>query len=341
MSTNKCYINFTKIFILSPFSYNQFMKILFDVDKEYDGLTLREVLSRRYMMSRMMIKKIKLYGRLEVNGEHRRVIDRVNAGDSVYAEYNDDSGKLKDESSTGIHIYYEDDWFAVVEKPAGIVTHPSHGHLDDSLLTRLSDISLNPVMRLDRETSGLIAVAKNGYAHNTIVKLGTAKAYAALVYGIYSEDEGIISKPIKRRPGSVMIRDVTDNNDPDGKLSITHYKTLYKDRDRNISLVGFRLETGRCHQIRVHSLSEGHPLIGDGLYGPNSVDNPSDCFPNSVSLDQLMGRQALHAAYLKLFHPISKDEMLFRSSLPEDMRRTLGLSNEACNELLSQLDRLF
>lgn len=341
MSTNNCYILFTRIPILLGISYNRSMKIEFMIDKEFDGMTLRDVLSRKYMMSRMMIKKVKLYGKLEVNGVHRRVIDTVSFGDTVYAEYDDDSGRLKSFTETGIPILYEDDWFAVVDKPAGIVTHPSHDHLDDSLLTLLSDEPLNPVMRLDRETSGLLAIAKNGYAHNTIVKLGTGKAYVAVVYGVFDEEEGIISKPIKRRPGSVMIRDTVPEEDPDGKSSITRYKTLYKAPSGDISLVGYRLLTGRCHQIRVHSLSEGHPLVGDGLYGPNSIDNPSDRFPVSSELDKRIGRQALHAAYLELCHPITKQKMIFRSPMPEDMRKIIGLSSEACDELLGELDGFF
>lgn len=289
-------------------------------------------------MSRIMIKKVKLYGRLEVNGVHRRVIDSVNTGDQVYAEYSDDSGRLRPEEETGIPILYEDDNFAIVDKPAGIVTHPSHNHLDDSLLTRLSDSPLNPVMRLDRETSGLIAVAKNGYAHHTIQRLGTSKYYVAIVYGVFDKPEGTINKPIKRRPGSVMIRDVTDPDDPDGKESITDYKTLYTSLDKDISLVAFKLRTGRCHQIRVHSLSEGHPLVGDGLYGPNSVDNPSEAFPSSVILDKEIGRQALHATRLGICDPFTYERMVFNSPLPEDMRELLGLSAETCNELLGKLD---
>lgn len=292
------------------------MKINYRIEARYDGREIRDILSAEFNMSNNMIKKVKLYGTMEINGVHRRVIDTVNEGDMMYAAYDDDAGDLKKDS--GIKIYYEDEWIAVCEKPAGIVTHPTHGHLDDSLLTRLSDNTLHPVMRLDRETSGIITIAKNGYAHDQMVKYKMNKKYKAIVYGRYDPTEGTIDKPIKRRPNSVMIRDVA----PDGHPSITHYKELQYDEAKNISLVEFVLETGRCHQIRVHSLSEGHPLVGDGLYGPNSVDNPND-IEGSKELDALVGRQALHAYYLKIRHPISGEEMEFESDLPEDMKRLL------------------
>lgn len=292
------------------------MKINYRIEARYDGCEIRDILSTEFNMSNNMIKKVKLYGTMEINGVHRRVIDKVNEGDMMYAAYDDDAGDLKKDS--GIKIYYEDEWIAVCEKPAGIVTHPTHGHLDDSLLTRLSDNTLHPVMRLDRETSGIITIAKNGYAHDQMVKYKMNKKYKAIVYGRYDPTEGTIDKPIKRRPNSVMIRDVA----PDGHPSITHYKELQYDSSKNISLVEFILETGRCHQIRVHSLSEGHPLVGDGLYGPNSIDNPND-IEGSKELDALVGRQALHAYYLKIRHPISGEEMEFESDLPEDMKRLL------------------
>lgn len=312
------------------------MKINYVVEDKYDGYTLRQLLQEKFRMSSVCIKKIKLYGQLDVNGVHTRVIDRCKAQDFVYISYGDSDYNLNSNSS--IPILYEDEWFAVCVKPANMVTHPTHGHLDDSLLTQLSSRSLHPVMRLDRETSGLIVVAKNGFAHNTITQSGIDKKYLAVVYGKYEEDAGTINRPIQRRAGSIMIREIA--NDGDGHPSITHYKSLYYDETRNISLVLFKLETGRCHQIRVHSNFMGHPLVGDGLYGPNSIDNPRSDFPSSKKLDSIIGRQALHCSYLSFFHPMTNERMTFKSMLPNDMRDMFNdLSDESINQLLSQIDR--
>ena len=297
------------------------MKIDYIIEKNYQNCEIRDILAKKFKMSRTMIKKLKLYGKVDVNGVHTRVIDKVNAGDRLECEYEDNSNQLR--RNPGIGILFENDSYAVVDKPANMVTHPGHGHLDDSLLTHLSDSPLHPVMRLDRETSGLIIIAKDGYAHNTLATHGDIiKRYKALTYGKWDEDSGTINMPIARRPGSVMIRDcVTDGT---GRESITHYNVLRYFPDKDVSLVEYRLETGRCHQIRVHSLYMGHPLVGDGLYGPNSIDNPSDRFPQSVELDKEVGRVALHAYSLKFTDPFDNEIREFESPLPADIRTITG-----------------
>lgn len=308
------------------------MKIDFYVTPEYDGRELRNVLENYCHMSHALIKKIKLYGTLDVNGTHRRVIDTVNTGDYVQASYGEDCGEVKKDS--GIKIYYEDEHIVVVEKPNNLVTHPTHNHLDDSLTTRLSDIPMHPVMRLDRETTGIICIAKNGYAHDLVQKSEMNKRYLAVVYGEFDTKSGTINLPIRRRPNSVMIRECAD----DGHPSITYYEVLHYDSINNISLVKYILETGRCHQIRVHSTHIGHPLVGDGLYGPNSIDNPCDKFGNSIELDKKIGRQALHAYYLDFIHPESKKKMVFNSELPKDMLKLFTEeSQKAINELSGQI----
>ena len=297
------------------------MKIDYIIEKTYENHEIRDILEKKFKMSRTMIKKLKLYGRVDVNGVHTRVIDRVCEGDRLICEYEDNSNLLR--RTPGIGILFENDSYAVVDKPANMVTHPGHGHLDDSLLTHLSDHPLHPVMRLDRETSGLIIIAKDGYAHNTLAVHGDIiKRYKALTYGKWDEDFGTINMPIARRPGSVMIRDcVTDGT---GRDSVTHYNVIKYFPDKDVSLVEYRLETGRCHQIRVHSLYMGHPLVGDGLYGPNSIDNPSDRFPQSSELDKTVGRVALHAYSLKFTDPFDNEVREFESPLPADITAITG-----------------
>lgn len=314
------------------------MEFNYVVTSKHDGSALKTVMFSMGM-SRNMIKRIKLYGDLDVNGNHVWVNHIVHTGDLIYARYPDDVGDLN--KTSNIPILYEDKYFAVVSKPAGMVTHPTHGHLDDSLLTVLNSSSnpLHPVMRLDRETSGLMIVAKTGHIHKLFSEQhNISKQYIAAVYGKYEPAEGTINEAIKRRENSVMIRDVAKPDDPLGKPSITHYNEISYDENLDISLIRFKLETGRCHQIRVHSTYMGHPLVGDGLYGPNSTDNPSDKFPLSIELDKKCPRVALHAAYLEFTHPITNETMSF-ASMPSD--EILDLSIKFRDHLTGELKRFF
>jgi 23S rRNA pseudouridine1911/1915/1917 synthase len=296
------------------------------------GRTLKSVMSHELNMSSGMIKRVKLYGIVEVNGIHANVTQVLNESDVIYAFYDDDVGKLNEVPN--IPILYEDDYFAVVDKPTDMVTHPTHGHLDDSLLTKLnsSNHPLHPVMRLDRETSGLVIVAKTGHIHKLFTEQKIKKIYAAAVYGIFEPEEGIIDAAIKRREGSVMIRDACLPEDPGAHECLTLYKTLAKDTGLNISLVQYELKTGRCHQIRVHSTFKGHPLVGDGLYGPCSIDNPSSGYPLAPELDAKCGRLALHARQITFAHPLSGEKMVFESKIPDEI---LGLSPEFVDHFCS------
>ncbi len=315
------------------------MKADLTVTSEYNGSTIRAFLTGKLFMSSTMIKKAKLYGTVEVNGEHQIIKYILHTGDQVHIEYNDDALVSPDPD---IDIIYNCPDYLVVNKPSGMVTHPTHGHLEDSLITRLhADMPLHPVMRLDRETSGLIVIATNGYAHNTLAKYASIeKRYLAAVYGVMTPSSGRIDLPIARREGSVMIR----QPDPNGRECITEYKTVVSDEINNISLVEFRLLTGRCHQIRVHSLSQGHPLIGDGLYGPNSIDNPADeslkeQWGDTISLDSKVGRVALHAYYLRFNDKLSDktEERTFVCDLPDDIRNLFSeRSLVRIDEFLSQ-----
>ncbi len=298
------------------------------------GRTLKSVMSHELNMSSTMIKRIKLYGTLEVNGVHATVKHILSENDIIYASYDDDVGALN--KVPEIPVLYEDEYFAVVNKPSGMVTHPTHGHLDDSLLTALnpSGHPLHPVMRLDRETSGLVIVAKTGHIHKLFTEQKIRKIYNAAVFGYLEPQEGSIDLPIRRRVGSVMIRDVCDINDEGAHDCLTLYKTLAYDEDLNISLIEYELKTGRCHQIRVHSTYSGHPLVGDGLYGPCSIDNPSDAYPMAEDIDKRCGRLALHAKRISFTHPVTGEEMSFDSDLPEQIK---GLSTKFLDHLSGKL----
>jgi len=295
------------------------MKHEYFVESEYNGCEIQQIMRRKFKMSATWVKRVKLYGTVEQNGVHARVKDRVQTGDRLYFEYEDNSADLK--CPPNIAILYQDEHYAVINKPSGMVTHPSHNHLDDSLLTALSDKTLHPVMRLDRETSGLLIIAKDGYSHNMMSSTDIRKKYKALCYGRFEPEEGTMSFPIARREGSVMIRDCV----PDGKPSVTHYKTLSYFKKAGISLVEFELETGRCHQIRTHCCHKGHPLLGDGLYGPLSADNPNDDLKALSSIyDEKIGRVALHAYRIEYNDPFDEGKIkVFEAELPEDMQKVI------------------
>ncbi len=275
---------------------------------------------REFKMSTTWVKRVKLYGTVELNDVHARVKDHVKSGDKLYFEYEENSAALTPPPNVG--IVYESEHYAVVNKPSGMVTHPSHGHLEDSLLTSLSENTLHPVMRLDRETSGLLIVAKDGYAHNMLVTTADIKKrYLALCYGRFEPSEGTMSFPIARRPNSVMIRDCVEN----GKPSVTHYMTVSYLEKADISLVEFELETGRCHQIRTHCCHVGHPLLGDGLYGPISDDNPNEKLRSQAeTYDPKIGRVALHAYRIEYKDPFDDGKLkVFEAELPEDMQKVI------------------
>ena len=293
------------------------MKIDYFVQSEYNGCEIQQIMRREFKMSTTWVKRVKLYGTVELNGIHARVKDKVNTGDRLFFEYEDNSGNLTPPPNVG--IVYENEHYAVVNKPAGMVTHPSHGHLEDSLLTCLSENTLHPVMRLDRETSGLLIVAKDGYAHNMLANSDIRKSYKALCYGRFEPSCGTMDFPIARRPDSVMIRDCV----PDGKPSVTHYKTIAYFEKAGISLVEFELETGRCHQIRTHCCHIGHPLLGDGLYGPLSDDNPKENLRQQALIyDEKIGRVALHAYRIEYSDPFDNGNIkVFEADLPSDMQK--------------------
>jgi 23S rRNA pseudouridine1911/1915/1917 synthase len=291
------------------------MRIEYLVENEYNGCEIQQIMRREFKMSTTWVKRVKLYGTVELNGVHARVKDRVNTGDKLFFEYEDNSADLKCPPNVG--ILFQNEHYAVINKPAGMVTHPSHGHLDDSLLTSLSDSTLHPVMRLDRETSGLLIIAKDGYSHNMMATTDIKKSYKALCYGRFEPADGTMDFPIARRPDSVMIRDCV----PDGKPSVTHYRTLAYYERADISLVEFQLETGRCHQIRTHCCHVGHPLLGDGLYGPLSDDNPKPDLAEQAGIyDEKIGRVALHAYRIEYKDPFDEGKMkVFEAGLPQDM----------------------
>lgn len=236
-------------------------------------------------------------------------------------------------------IVYEDDDIMVIHKNAGLVVHPGYGNYTGTLVNALTYYFLNKtdkhgtpihpllVHRIDKNTSGLLLVAKSEYAqiklandfyHHTI-----HRKYYALVWGDFKEDTGTITAHIGRNPKDRLVM-TTFPDGENGKHAITHYKVI--ERFGYVTLLECQLETGRTHQIRVHLKSIGHPLFNDATYGGNRILKGTtfskykqfiqNCF-------KLLPRQALHAKSLGFNHPITDKLLLFDSELPEDMQKVI------------------
>lgn len=215
----------------------------------------------------------------------------------------------------GLNIIYEDKYMLIVNKPANMSVHPSMLHFDDTLSNIVKHYfdtinlhrKIRIVTRLDKDTSGLVVFAKNEYIQEVLtLQMKThlfKKEYIGILEGILKPKSGKVIAPISRRSGSIIERCV----DEDGQMSITHYDII-KTFD-NMSLVHFLLETGRTHQIRVHSKYIGHPILGDTLYGTAS---------------SLISRQALHCYKISFIHPITKEKMELVANMPEDMKKVIN-----------------
>ena len=219
-----------------------------------------------------------------------------------------------------LDIIYEDAAILVVDKPAGLVVHPGSGNWQGTLLNallhhapQLAEVPRAGIVhRLDKDTSGLLVVAKTLTAQTDLVRQLQARSvkreYRAVVQGCVARD-GTVDAPLGRHPVQRTKMAIVSS----GKPAVTHYHVL--ERYPAHTLVECRLETGRTHQIRVHMLSIGHPLAGDQAYGGKPANLPADV---RVAIKQL-GRQALHAARLGLIHPVSHEFMEWHSAVPADM----------------------
>ena len=231
-----------------------------------------------------------------------------------------------------LKVVYEDEHLILIDKPAGMVVHPAAGNPDGTLVNallhhcrgQLSGIGgvARPgiVHRIDKDTSGLLVVAKTDKAHEGLARQfkdhSIERRYLAICAGYPSPSEGTIATRIGRSDSNRKKMALLDKNSSRGKHAVTHYKVL--ERLKGAALIECRLETGRTHQVRVHCASIGHPLLGDPLYGRT----PSDLRPVLKELG--FDRQALHAASLGFEHPVTGKWLEFRSELPADMQELIG-----------------
>jgi len=228
-----------------------------------------------------------------------------------------------------VDIVFEDEDVLVVNKPAGMVVHPGHGNFTGTLLNALAfyfqgkDIIPYLCHRIDKDTSGLLLIAKNELAQTKLAKQffdhTISRKYIALVWGNLKADDGIITGYLNRDPRNRLIMKVFEEEE-EGRIAVTHYKVV--ERFGYVTLVECTLETGRTHQIRIHFKHIGHPLFNDESYGGNEILKGTtftkykqfvrNCF-------KLLPRQALHAKSLGFIHPASGEYLFFNSDYPADM----------------------
>ena len=286
------------------------------ITDEESGERIDALLSRKFpALSRSLIQKCMEAGTVTVNGKPVKKNARANAGDEIVFALPETESLPVEPQDIPLDIVYEDEDIIIVNKARGMVVHPAPGHPDgtlvNALLYRCGD-SLSGiggvqrpgiVHRIDKDTSGLIAVAKNDFAHQGLSAQlsdhSLCREYVAVVNGNFREESGTVDKPIGRHPVDRKRMAVTEKN---SKRAVTHWEVL--ENYRGYSLVRCRLETGRTHQIRVHMASIGHPLLGDGLYGAKCPDKGLE-------------GQCLHARRLRLIHPRTGEELQFEAPLPD------------------------
>ncbi|WP_338208247.1 RluA family pseudouridine synthase [Lactiplantibacillus paraxiangfangensis] len=267
--------------------------------------------------TRSQVDKLIKTGQVTVNGQLQASKYKVKTGDQItVAEQVVQSTEIEPEDIP-LDVVYEDDDVLVVNKPQGMVVHPAPGHPDHTLVNALlfhsplstinGEFRPGIVHRIDKDTSGLLMVAKNDHAHRSLAAQLKAKTnlreYVALVHGVIKEDTGTVNAPLGRSPKDRKKQAIVAT----GRPAVTHFKVL--KRYQHYTLISCRLETGRTHQIRVHLQSIGHPLVGDPLYGPKKT---------------IKGKgQFLHARLLGFKHPVTGEQLTFEAPLPPIFKATL------------------
>jgi len=291
-------------------------------------------------LSRTRVKSLILAGEVSIGG--RTIRDpghRVNANETVAIAIPEPEPAVPQGEAIALNIVYEDDEIIVIDKPKGLVVHPAAGHASGTLVNALiahCGASLSGiggvrrpgiVHRLDKDTTGLMVVAKTDRAHASLTRQfadhgrtgAMRRGYLAFVWGAPDRPRGTIDKPIGRHPHArdkMAVR-------PDGREAVTHWQKLQTfagaDGKPVAGLLACELETGRTHQIRVHLAHIGHPLMGDSVYGPGFKTKAARLSRSAADSLAALGRQALHAYLLAIEHPVTGEVLEFHTELPADL----------------------
>ena len=258
-------------------------------------------------MSASLMNKLKWGDGIRVNGEPQRTNFAVKPGDIITVRLDEEEPEYPAEDGE-LSILYEDDWLIAVDKPAGMLIHPSHSCFSGTLANFVAGYfartgqkcAFHPLTRLDRDTFGIVLLAKNAHVHTLLQNTKVQKTYHALTFGGPEADAGIIDAPIARKPLPSLLREIRE----DGKPSVTEFRVL--ERGAVCRLV-LRPVTGRTHQLRLHCLHRGFPILGDPQYGN------ADSMEYSDKLG--LKHQLLCAKKLEFIHPVTKRKILLESQM--------------------------
>ncbi|QMV40362.1 RluA family pseudouridine synthase [Cohnella cholangitidis] len=308
---------------INPSEDNQFE---WQVDKERSGERIDKHITEtlaEHSFSRSQVQDWIRTGAVTVNGKSVKANAKVSAGEQIQVTLPEPEPLEAFPENIPLDVVYEDSDVIVINKPRGMVVHPAAGHpsgtVVNALLHHCKDLSgINGVMRpgivhrIDKDTSGLLMVAKNDLAHASLAEQlkehSVTRKYFALVYGVMQHDKGTVDAPIGRANHDRKLYVVTDKN---SKHAITHFAVA--ERFDEYTLLELKLETGRTHQIRVHMKYIGFPLVGDPVYGGKSG--------RTLGMDG----QALHAGVLGFNHPRSGEYLEFEVPIPDDMEEALNI----------------
>lgn len=312
--------------------------MLFVIDSEWTGKTILSFLRSKIKISHSALSALKRDEKgILINGAHVTVRYVLKEGDLLSVNEKDSFFDVNDAVAPiniPLDIIFENDDIFLIDKPADMPTHPSHGHTDDTLANALSFIYsmrgdplvFRPIGRLDRNTSGISLIAKHALSASYLYYARThgmiRKKYIAIVEGKTPQDQDwhTIDTYMKRMEDSVIIRCIGDETEEDAFRAVTHWRTLFSGE--KISVVEAIPQTGRTHQLRVHFSHIGHPILGDDIYGAKS---------------EFISRHALHAYYLEI--PLSYSDKMhsFQTLPPQDMQKAFyALTQQNLNEILKR-----
>lgn len=290
------------------------MLLTHTVENHEANQKISQLLKNKFNISSRLLTKLKMNQKILVNGRPVFSSHIIHENDQITVKIDFDEEDFIVAEKVDLNILYEDEYLLAINKPAGMVVHPSAYHPNNTLANGVkhylnNNKKIRPVNRLDRDTSGIVVFAKNEYIQELMKNDGSMqKEYLTIVKGILVNKRGTINKPIARKDGSIMERIVNEK----GQTAITHYDVLDESKEENLSLVHVTLETGRTHQIRVHFAYLGNSILGDTLYGTET---------------NLINRQSLHAWKLSFSHPVTKEKIQVLADIPDDMKTVMKSAN--------------